>query len=384
MYSINDQQIDYILNDIRRRGVEMEDLQYNLLDHICCIVEQNLESDGNFEDFYNKTIPKFFKHELWEIEEETINLLIFKNYYSMKKTMIISGGIAAFATVFGGLFKIMHWPGANALMLLGIVILSLVFLPIMFTLKIKEKQNKKDKLILGLGSIVAVLISLASLFKILHWPNATILVYMSFGLLLFLFLPLYFFSGIKNPETKVNTIVTSILIMAGTGLMLVLPNKQPSIRLSKATVNYMKNEDEALSQVKSLLVFDSTNNDVADAYSKLMGAADQLKDAIIKSIAGVEYKTYLKNDDNISPDWLMPAQLNGFSEREAFIEAALNFEEKAQVNIYKYESDLGYSAPNRKAEIDYVLSLQPHVKDLMSFIVNLQTQATLSLIRKKN
>ena len=88
MYSINDEQIDYILNDIRRRGVEMEDLQYNLLDHICCIIEQNLESGGNFEDFYNKTIPKFFKHELWEIEEETILLLTYKNYYTMKKAMI--------------------------------------------------------------------------------------------------------------------------------------------------------------------------------------------------------------------------------------------------------------------------------------------------------
>jgi len=89
MYSINDEQIDFILNDIRRRGVEMEDLQYNLLDHICCIVEQNLESGGNFEDFYNKTIPKFFKHELWEIEEETIFLLKYKNYYKMKRLLYI-------------------------------------------------------------------------------------------------------------------------------------------------------------------------------------------------------------------------------------------------------------------------------------------------------
>ena len=43
MYYLSDQQIEYILNDIRRNGVEMEDLQLNLLDHICCIIEQNLE-----------------------------------------------------------------------------------------------------------------------------------------------------------------------------------------------------------------------------------------------------------------------------------------------------------------------------------------------------
>ena len=43
MYNLSEQQIEYILNDIRRNGVEMEDLQLNLLDHICCIIEQNLK-----------------------------------------------------------------------------------------------------------------------------------------------------------------------------------------------------------------------------------------------------------------------------------------------------------------------------------------------------
>jgi hypothetical protein len=44
MYCINDKQIDYILSDIRARGVEMEDLQYNLLDHICCLISQILQT----------------------------------------------------------------------------------------------------------------------------------------------------------------------------------------------------------------------------------------------------------------------------------------------------------------------------------------------------
>ena len=71
MYCINDKQIDHILDDIRRRGVEMEDLQYNLLDHICCIVEQNLKENGDFKQFYQNTIRTFYKDALWEIEEET-------------------------------------------------------------------------------------------------------------------------------------------------------------------------------------------------------------------------------------------------------------------------------------------------------------------------
>ncbi len=63
MYILSEQQIDFILNDIKIRGVEMEDLQLNLLDHICCIVEYELEPGGNFEHFYQKTIPRFFKKD---------------------------------------------------------------------------------------------------------------------------------------------------------------------------------------------------------------------------------------------------------------------------------------------------------------------------------
>ena len=136
MYCINDRQIDYILSDIRARGVEMEDLQYNLLDHICCLIEQNLEENGDFEGFYKKTIPKFYKHELWEIEEETITLLTFKNYYTMKKIMLLSGTISAALLSVGILFKFMHWPGASIMLVLGIGLASLLFLPLLFTLKI--------------------------------------------------------------------------------------------------------------------------------------------------------------------------------------------------------------------------------------------------------
>ena len=56
MYCITDEQIEYILNDIRRNGVEMEDLQLNLLDHICCIMEQELKETDDFEQFYQDKI----------------------------------------------------------------------------------------------------------------------------------------------------------------------------------------------------------------------------------------------------------------------------------------------------------------------------------------
>jgi len=75
MYCLCDEQIDFILNDLREHGIHTESLQMNLLDHICILIEQGLEEGGDFREFYTATIPSFYKQELRELEEETHFLL---------------------------------------------------------------------------------------------------------------------------------------------------------------------------------------------------------------------------------------------------------------------------------------------------------------------
>ncbi|MCX6311764.1 MAG: hypothetical protein NT084_09020 [Bacteroidetes bacterium] len=224
MFVLSEQQVSFILNDIRRNGIELEELQLNLLDHICCIVENEMRSDQNFEEFYRSIIPRFFKRELREIQEETDLLLTFKNYYTMKKVMIISGTISAIAVVFGSIFKIQHWPGASVMFLLAVLLLSFVFLPLLFLIKAKEVKVKQQKITLGIATIFGIIVSLATLFKVMHWPFANILWLVSLGILFFLFLPIYFFGGIRNPETKMNTIVSTILILFAGGMLFLLTN----------------------------------------------------------------------------------------------------------------------------------------------------------------
>ncbi len=230
MYRISEQQIDFILNDISARGVEMESLQQNLLDHICCIIEHELEENGDFERFYQETIKTFYKDALWEIEEETLQLLTFKNYYTMKKMMIVSGTFSAAVMSLGIFFKFMHWPGASVLIIFGIAVSSLVFLPLLFTLRAKEKQNVKDKITLAIATLAGTLISLAILFKVMHWPGANLMGVIFVALMVLVYIPVYFFSGIKNPESKVNTIATTIIMIMGCGLFLTLVNSRPYIQ----------------------------------------------------------------------------------------------------------------------------------------------------------
>jgi len=201
VYQVNDKQIDYILSDIRRRGVEMEDLQYNLLDHICCIIEQNLERNGDFEDFYKKTIPRFFKHELWEIEEETLLLLTHKNYYTMKKAMIFGGLFSLAFIALGTVFKIYHWPGAALSLIVGFVTLCFVFFPSVVYLNYTSEAEKR-KLGLNLSLLTGGIAFMAGiLFKTLHWPGSSVLLLLGWSLLLGVFLPLLLFSKLKESSS---------------------------------------------------------------------------------------------------------------------------------------------------------------------------------------
>jgi hypothetical protein len=78
MYQITDTQIDFILHDFYMRGIRIGDLQQNLLDHICILIEDNLEEGGDFDEYYRAIIPSFYRQDLYELEEETLFLLKHK------------------------------------------------------------------------------------------------------------------------------------------------------------------------------------------------------------------------------------------------------------------------------------------------------------------
>lgn len=315
MYCLNDKQIDFILGDIRARGIGMVSLQQDLLDHICCIIEHDLDEDGDFEHFYEQTVSRFYKSELREIEVEAINLLTHKNYYAMKKVMLGSGAASSFLLTIGLILKFGHWPGAAVCLVLGIFILSFMFLPLMFALKIKEQKSNREKAVVAIGALAASLICLGILFKMMHWPFANVMSLIAIGIMIFVFLPVYLFAGIRNPETKTNTIVSSILIVAGCGLVLTLVRSPAGTREQYAmnSGNFFRSEMILKSEqkqgiplqnpternifslcesVKTFLVFKETgSNEIsADFESKELFLGDSSAENHLSSSAEMEKK----------------------------------------------------------------------------------------------
>ena len=91
MFKLRDEHIDFISADIRKRGIYLDDLHDNLLDHVCCIIENEMQEEQDFQTFYSDVIQRFFEKELSEIEDETFLLVTFKNYHTMKTITTTSG-----------------------------------------------------------------------------------------------------------------------------------------------------------------------------------------------------------------------------------------------------------------------------------------------------
>lgn len=174
MHNVTDDEVDYILNDLEKKGIVTEDVRYNILDHVCCIIENEMSVEMNFYEFYKDTIAKFYKRELSEIEAETQVLLTFKNYYAMKRTLKISGITSIALVLIGAVLKTMHWPGAGIAIVLGLIFFSLVFIPLNIVLKFKDDKEKNNRLIMTIGMLTAATSTIGVLFKIMSWPYANV------------------------------------------------------------------------------------------------------------------------------------------------------------------------------------------------------------------
>ena len=219
MAVIKDEHIDFILNDISNRGVVISDLKENILDHVCCIIEKEMPADADFHAFYEEVIPRFFNNDLKEIQKETDYLLSSRYIHILTIVLKIAGFSSVVILMLGMYYKLNHLQGTGILLLIGVVIFSLIFLPALILLKLKDKDLKTNKLIVIVGFLLAFMASVSCLFKIMQWPWTTLLREISTIVFLVLFVPLYYFSTSNSLEKKLTGLINSIIMLV-IGLLL--------------------------------------------------------------------------------------------------------------------------------------------------------------------
>ncbi|MRR22421.1 hypothetical protein EG830_05510 [bacterium] len=209
------QDIASIRRDVNRQEICYSHLADELIDHLCCDVENEMAGGLNFQDAYSKVKEKLGHRRLREIQEETLYSIDTK-YRNMKKTMKISGIAGTVMLGFAALFKISHLPGAGIILTLGSLILAFVFMPSALTVLWKETHNGKKLFLYISAFITAMLFIVGVTSKVQLWPMAGLILALGSLSGVFAFVPALLSAKLKEHENSSKKIV---YILGAAGLI---------------------------------------------------------------------------------------------------------------------------------------------------------------------
>ena len=185
MYAVIVQRVTFTITDVQ--------LQSELIDHCCCAVEELMNRGMPCEEAIDLAFLRLAPDGLHEIEEAFNHVQQPSILTIMKKTLYFSGFIATFCILIGLMFKIMHWPGATAILVAGNLSLSVCLLAILYGLLTNKTALPRitfSRILFGI--VGGMLLASGIFFKIMHWPGASILLVLGMFLITFIFLPIFF------------------------------------------------------------------------------------------------------------------------------------------------------------------------------------------------
>lgn len=212
MPELNEAQIDLISAYIKQHGVAQNELHEDLLDHVCTSIEERMQQGDSFESAFQHTIALFGPGGLQQVQTQTFELLTEMNA-TMKKLTFGFGLTSTFLLLAGTIFKLQHWFGANIMVTLGVALLALGYLPLILSHKLKESP-KAEKPMHVLGFLGLSITSVGVLFKIMHWPGASVLLVSGMGILTFGYVPVYFYKRYQTSANKPVTFSSSLIATA--------------------------------------------------------------------------------------------------------------------------------------------------------------------------
>lgn len=208
--------IDQISHDLSREEITFSHLLEDLIDHICCDVENEMQNGLSFSAAYMKVKQKMGSRRLKQIQEETLYAVDTKYRY-MKNTMKISGVVGTVLFGFAAMFKIQHWPMAGVLMTLGALVLAFVFLPSALNVLWKETHNRKRLFLVISAFFAGMLLIIGTLFKVQHWPMAGAILTLAVLSGILFFIPALALSKLSDQENKAKR---PVYFLGATGIVL--------------------------------------------------------------------------------------------------------------------------------------------------------------------
>lgn len=201
----------------------------------------------------------------------------------MKKSVYLTGIACTILMLLGCMFKIMHWPGASIMLILSVFLFCFYFLPVALVYSYKSQEDSKYKVLHIITYIVFFICVMGVLFKIMHWPGAGIFLIVGLPLPFVLFLPafLYYTKDDKNATTSnFLGIMFGLIFLAVFSVLLALTiSKQV---LNNAITKVYSNEQAKIFS-ESVIANLKDQNDIKKASDELCAYIDDLKCELLRA-----------------------------------------------------------------------------------------------------
>jgi hypothetical protein len=198
MAQLNDEQV-HIISERIAAGISNHGLHTDLLDHYCCFIEAEMDCGTDFESAYRLAFRAITPNGMQEIQEELFFLLTLKQQTNMKRIIYSSGFVAAFCISLSLLCRHMHYPGVPFLSITGFGALIITSTAILIkALRHIDHERPMYNLRIIVGFAAALLLSVGSIFKMLLYPGANVLIALGLLVLSFCFIPMLFYHLYKQ------------------------------------------------------------------------------------------------------------------------------------------------------------------------------------------
>lgn len=272
MNTITEENIDFIYRDVQVKGITLEGLLDEMVDHICCSIEPDINEGVLFKIAYKNLMDTVESSTFKNVQHQTLLSTNLK-FQNMKKLMVVLGSLSALFLSAGSILKLFNLTPASLLLLLGATIAVLGFFPLFFYTSYKEQVDKKNVLLSVTGYFTISFLIIGVLFKVQHWPGAAISLLIGQFLLILLFLPLYLVNAYKKAsETKINFLYVLLIFFIGFGVIFMVS----ASRIPKDIVQK----------------FDTINNN-ATTISKIF---TEQNNSLLKTLQGKESYKEIKPD----------------------------------------------------------------------------------------
>jgi hypothetical protein len=284
-----DKNIERIRVDLIGRGLTCEPLLDDLLDHVCCMIEEEMRSGGDFNASYDKVVGSIGEKRLPEIQHQTF-LNLNKKFQRMKRFTYIAGLTGSFFALAGAFFKLMHWPGAGILISLGFLLVGVFFLPLYFILSYREQLEKPGLVYPFTGFITLFLVLAGSLFKIMHWPGAHIVLVAGVGVILIGFIPLFTVRVFQKDTGRRIHIAYLVMLVIGLSVVVLLSRvnigKEAIDQYTRLSIENLQETEQIQAAIDGRMgtfaVIPVRLNTFLDQADELQRMTEQMREALIE------------------------------------------------------------------------------------------------------